>query len=54
MKKKMREPEVKRKDKKLSVSKETLRSLGDSNLQAAVGAATTSSDSARHCTYTCP
>jgi len=39
--------------KKLSVSKETLRSLEDSNLEAAKGASMIHSDCIV-CSYTCP
>jgi nicotinamide mononucleotide (NMN) deamidase PncC len=45
---------MKKKDKKLSVSKETLRSLGDTSLEAAVGAATSAKSNCTLCTYTCP
>lgn len=44
---------MKKKDKKLSVSKETLRNLEDSNLKAAVGASAAKSNCGA-CTYTCP
>jgi len=40
--------------KKLSVSKETLRSLEDSNLEAVNGAATSAKSNCPICTYTCP
>jgi hypothetical protein len=48
---------MKKKDKKLkklSISKETLRSLEDSNLEAAKGAATSENSRCTLCTYTCP
>jgi hypothetical protein len=45
---------MKKKDKKLSVSKETLRSLEDFNLEAAKGAATSAKSNCPICTYTCP
>lgn len=53
----LQEPEMKKKDKKLkklSISKETLRSLEDSNLEAAKGAATSENSRCTLCTYTCP
>jgi hypothetical protein len=40
--------------KKLSVSKETLRSLEDSHLEAARGAVTSDNSRCTLCTYTCP
>jgi hypothetical protein len=45
---------MKKKDKKLSLSKETLRSLEDSNLEVAMGAATSANSRCLLCTYTCP
>jgi len=45
---------MKKKDKKLSLSKETLRSLEDSNLESVKGAATSANSRCPLCTYTCP
>jgi hypothetical protein len=44
---------MKKKDQKLSLSKETLRSLEDSNLKAVLGASAAKSNCGA-CTYTCP
>jgi hypothetical protein len=52
----LHEPDMKKKDKKLkklSVSKETLRSLEDSNLEAAKGGFSDKSNCIT-CSYTCP
>jgi hypothetical protein len=48
---------MKKKDKKLqklSLSKETLRSLEDPNLEAAMGAVTSANSRCTACTCTCP
>ena len=48
---------MKKKDKKLkklSVNKETLRSLGDTNLKTAIGAVTSDNSRCTLCTCTCP
>jgi hypothetical protein len=53
----LQEPEMKKKEKKLkklSVSKETLRSLEDSNLEAAQGAIGSDKSNCITCSYTCP
>jgi hypothetical protein len=53
----LQEPEMKKKEKKLkklSVSKETLRSLEDSNLEAAKGAVGSDKSNCITCSYTCP
>jgi len=45
---------MKKKDKKLSLSKETLRSLEELRLEDAKGAATSAKSNCPLCTYTCP
>jgi natural product precursor len=53
----LQESEMKKKDKKLkklTLSKETLRSLEDSKLEAVLGGATSANSRCTACTCTCP